>query len=315
MKFKHIKSKKNNSISLIVVPNSNTKNIRQMKLPTWIPKLIFLLIIIFLSSTVYLFQSYKTLKSKYTVNVDKLKVLKQKNERQKAEIETLKQKTAEIEDKLKTISELQETVRDMVGLKESKLEKEKDSNSISSRNGAALLNTTSLHPDLISIEQQMDTLSKLLDEGQEELSGLIVDVEKRLKYLEAKPNYKPAPGRISSGFGYRINPFGRNREFHTGIDIANNYGTKIVAAGSGVVTFSGYNGGMGYVVVISHGYGYQSIYGHNKKLLVEVGDKVEKGETIALMGSTGRSTGPHVHFEIRYYGKPVDPEDIINNYD
>jgi len=153
----------------------------------------------------------------------------------------------------------------------------------------------------------------LADKSSEELNILIDDVEKRLDYLDAKPNLMPTVGRITSRYGYRKNPFGSGRDFHTGIDIANNSGTKVKAAGSGVITYAGYNSSYGRVIIISHGYGYQSVYGHNRKLLVKVGDKVEKGQIIAEMGNTGRSTGPHLHFEVRYYGNPKDPLTILNN--
>lgn len=314
MKFKHIKSKEPKSFSLIIVPNS--KNVRQVSFPKWLPKFIILLIILSIVATGYLLNSYLNLKEDYIVTINNLDALKKKNYDQKLEIDNLKQKTAEIEEKLKSISELQETVRNMVGLKQSETVNESSATVSTSRDGGTInRSSVILNTHLNDIEKHMEDLSKLLDQSQEDLSNLIGDVEQRLKYLDAKPTLTPAPGRISSGFGYRKNPFGRNREFHSGIDIANNYNTKIVASGSGIVTFAGYNGGLGKVIVISHGYGYQTIYGHNNKILVKVGDKVKKGDVIALMGSSGRSTGPHVHFEIRYYGKAVNPNTVLDNYD
>jgi murein DD-endopeptidase MepM/ murein hydrolase activator NlpD len=101
-------------------------------------------------------------------------------------------------------------------------------------------------------------------------------------------------------------------EFHTGIDIANSYGTRIVATAKGVVTQTGYTNGYGNMVMINHGNGFVSIYGHNSSVSVEVGQTVEKGQTIARMGSTGRSTGVHVHFEIRQNGTAINPYNILN---
>ena len=125
----------------------------------------------------------------------------------------------------------------------------------------------------------------------------------------------PTIGRITSGFGNRKNPFGKGTEFHSGLDIANSSGTKVKAAGSGVVTFAAYNGGYGRVIIINHGYGYQSVYAHNRKLLVRVGEEIEKGQIIAEMGSTGRSTGPHLHFEVRLNGKSINPKNVLDNFD
>nr|WP_279381036.1 M23 family metallopeptidase [Alkaliphilus hydrothermalis] len=143
------------------------------------------------------------------------------------------------------------------------------------------------------------------------MEKLVVDVEKQLKYIDSLPNLRPATGRLSSPYGYRISPISRRREFHSGIDIANTTNTDIVAAGSGIVTFSGYNGGYGKIVMISHGYGYTTVYAHNNKVLVKVGDRVKKGDLIAQMGSTGRSTGPHLHFEIRKDGKHINPKTVL----
>ena len=111
----------------------------------------------------------------------------------------------------------------------------------------------------------------------------------------------PARGKITSGFGRR------GVKNHNGIDIALPTGTPVKAADGGTVTFSGRQGSYGYLVIIDHGEGYTSYYGHNSKNLVSKGDKVHKGQTIALSGNTGRSTGPHLHFEVRKFGVPVNP--------
>jgi len=120
-------------------------------------------------------------------------------------------------------------------------------------------------------------------------------------------------GLLSSKFGRRINPFTGKWEQHKGIDIADKEGTDIMALGDGVVISSGERPGYGNLVEIDHGRGYITRYGHNKKLLVKAGDTVRKGQTIALMGSTGRSTGPHVHIEVVQNGERVDPSAHLNN--
>lgn len=114
-------------------------------------------------------------------------------------------------------------------------------------------------------------------------------------------------GQITSPFGYRTHPIRGTVIYHSGIDIGVDYGTAVSAADSGIVTYSGWANGYGYFVMIDHGNGIVSCYGHNQELLVQEGDKVSKGDVISLSGSTGDSTGPHLHFEVRQDGEPIDP--------
>jgi len=117
----------------------------------------------------------------------------------------------------------------------------------------------------------------------------------------------PIKGRITCNFGFRRHPIWGGRSLHTGVDIAAPYGKPIACADSGEVIYSGWWDGYGKAVVIDHGRGYTTIYGHMSRIYTEEGQKVEKGQAIGLVGSTGFSTGPHLHFEIRYNGKPIDP--------
>jgi murein DD-endopeptidase MepM/ murein hydrolase activator NlpD len=123
----------------------------------------------------------------------------------------------------------------------------------------------------------------------------------------------PLNGRISSKFGTRFHPIDKKMKVHTGVDIAVPRGTPISAAADGVVTFSGRRGGYGNVVIIEHPDGRQTFYAHCDKLLVEKGQQVAVGELIAKAGSTGKSTGPHLHFEVRENGKPIDPIKFLSN--
>ena len=129
---------------------------------------------------------------------------------------------------------------------------------------------------------------------------------------EIRPSGKPVmTGYISSYFGERMDPFNGEEAFHKGLDVASDAGTDVLAVAQGVVTWAGPREGYGILIEVNHGNGYVTRYAHNERMLVGVGETVKRGEPVALMGSTGRSTGPHVHFEVLRNGRQVDPLSYI----
>lgn len=164
-------------------------------------------------------------------------------------------------------------------------------------------------PDFLSA---IDTLSKQIDDRSEQLGVLESMLMNRNLQAEVLPAGRPIKrGWTSSFFGMRTDPFTGKLEFHKGMDFAGKMGSDIVAVASGVVTYAGDRYGYGNLVEINHGNGYVTRYGHCEKIDVKVGDTVKKGQLIAQMGSTGRSTGPHVHFEVWRNGRVVNPERYI----
>ncbi len=125
--------------------------------------------------------------------------------------------------------------------------------------------------------------------------------------LLATPSIWPTFGRVTSGYGWRIHPLTVRRQFHYGIDIANLKGTPVRATADGRVVLAGWQGTYGRIVIIDHGHGFSTRYAHNSTILVKPREKVKRGQIIALMGNTGRSTGPHLLYEVWYKGKPVNP--------
>ncbi len=162
---------------------------------------------------------------------------------------------------------------------------------------------------------QNDEIGQVIMEQAEAYHTLVSELETRLNYLDRRPDFFPATGTLTSSFGYRRDPFTGRSSMHNGIDIANSSGTKIYAAGAGVVTFARYSGSYGNLIIIDHGNGYESVYAHCRTLLVSAGDSVEKMQNIATMGATGLSTGTHLHFEIRFNGSPINPYNILNTND
>jgi len=123
----------------------------------------------------------------------------------------------------------------------------------------------------------------------------------------------PMEGRLTSGFGRRSDPINNRPAFHAGIDIKGNIGQKIKATADGVVKTSSYEkNGFGNFVILRHGNGYETVFGHLSKRLVKVGEKIQRGQVIGLMGNSGRSTGPHLHYEVRYNGEPINPKKYLS---
>ncbi len=176
-------------------------------------------------------------------------------------------------------------------------------------------------PEIIDASQPLVLSSAVdsLDQLQQQLS----DRERQMRVLEdlllagrlqkeIKPSGWPiSVGYITSPYGNRTDPFTGLRAYHPGIDFAAAEGSEVLAVASGIVTEAGDHTGYGNMVEINHGNGYVTRYGHNEQILVKVGDRVKKGQAISLMGSTGRSTGPHVHFEVLLNGNIVNPEQYI----
>ena len=138
------------------------------------------------------------------------------------------------------------------------------------------------------------------------ITGLHFD-ETEKEFFNLKAFIHPVAGRITSGFGVRKDPFTEKHKFHKGIDIACAVGTKVVASAEGTVVFSGTKQGYGKTVIVEHRNGYRTLYGHLSKLGVKKGQEVKQGQKLALSGMTGRSTGPHLHFEVRRRGQPERP--------
>ncbi len=161
---------------------------------------------------------------------------------------------------------------------------------------------------LETVRGRMDQLARSLN--QEVAPAL----QETLAREAARPRGLPirAEHYISSGFGVRRNPFGKGYEFHDGVDFAAWYGVPVYATAPGTVVFAGWSNLFGYHVILDHGYGYRTLYGHLSRIRVKRGQRVERGQRIGDVGSTGRSSGPHLHYSVYLEGKPVDPRDYLD---
>jgi murein DD-endopeptidase MepM/ murein hydrolase activator NlpD len=196
---------------------------------------------------------------------------------------------------------------EMKGTMHSLKEAEKDFRKLFSlKSKSAVLELESVAPgDAGSLD--MEVLREQIGAAMQSVSEIRRYVAEQKDIHLATPVGWPAAGTLSSPYGHRNHPVHEERKFHTGVDISVPSGSEVKATANGIVSFAGWTENSGIVVVAEHGHGFSTAYAHNRKALVRVGQRIARGEVIALSGSTGLSTGPHVHYEIWRNGRPADP--------
>jgi murein DD-endopeptidase MepM/ murein hydrolase activator NlpD len=167
--------------------------------------------------------------------------------------------------------------------------------------------------DTQRMKEELDRLSTEAEFREKSFQELYSFLEGKKRQLSSTPSIWPVRGWLTSTFGYRIDPFTGLRQFHEGLDIANRLGTPIIAPADGIVSRCSNSFGYGLTVEINHGYGIKTIYGHLSKAYVTVGHSVRRGERIAAVGSSGRATGPHLHYQVMLNEVPMSPMNYILN--
>jgi murein DD-endopeptidase MepM/ murein hydrolase activator NlpD len=235
---------------------------------------------------------------------------------QRLQIQTFADEINSLKEKLVKLDQFEEQIRLLANL-----DPEKDKGGNPSGIGGATPDSidTQLelhegHESLIrKMHQEIDELDSASHIQLDKFDMLKGALEEQRNLLAATPSIQPTVGWMTSRFGKRTSPFTGRNEFHKGVDIANRKGTAIVATADGVVSFTGKKHNMGKVVVIDHGHGIITRYAHLSDILKQQGEEVKRGDIIAQMGSTGRSTGPHLHYEVHLNGVPVNPQKYILN--
>lgn len=299
------------------IPESQS-DVRSYRMPLWFPGFVTVSILLLVVASAACFAILSSLRLQYDISRKEIIQLTAINSSQKIEIEKLQKNSREIQQQLAENSKILEDVKRAVGITppdagetlELKLVAPGGSSSPSLIEEASApdmsAEISAIGSDFVSLSESIAAQKKLINDS-------LGPIKSQLAYLMAKPSIMPVSAPITAGFGYRKNPFtSRGSEFHKGTDFAASHGQKVVATGDGIVMFSGWNSGYGRMVVISHGYGLSTLYAHNSKLLVKQGDKVKKGQAISQAGNTGRSTGTHVHYEVKLNGKNVNPSKYFN---
>ena len=173
-------------------------------------------------------------------------------------------------------------------------------------------NSVAIKTELMELQNNLTQIDEFIKNEKDLQRELLNDFKAYETKLDHTPSIWPVSSYVISSFGTRFHPVHKRYITHTGVDLKARY-TSVKAAADGVVEFSGYQGGYGYVVIISHGYGYKTLYAHNSKLLATKGQKVKKGQKISVSGNSGVSTGPHLHYEVRINNVPVNPVMFLKN--
>jgi len=297
-------------ITIFVVPDG-TKKVKQFKIPKLFLSLFVLLSIVCSAFLFSIVQDYYIIKS----SLPRLSELKRENVQQKRQCIYLAQRINQITKRMVDLNEFDRKLKTMVNLKtgedDSQFKGVGGSDPILLDPKHAIDKT---HGALVrSMHRALDNLDHEIAFGKEDKEGLFKFLENQKMLLASTPSIRPAKGWMSSGFGYRVSPFTGQKEFHRGIDLATRMGAPIVAPADGMISSITSDHGYGRIFTINHGYGVVTKYAHLKKALVKKGQYVKRGETIALVGNTGRSTGPHLHYEVHLNKVTVDPLRYILN--
>jgi murein DD-endopeptidase MepM/ murein hydrolase activator NlpD len=297
-------------IAIVFVPDG-AKKVRQIKIPKIL--LVFLLvgILVIGFSFAWIVRDYQAIRKDFP----RLAHLQSQNREQKDHLADLSQKVETINQRVAELREFDKKLRNMVNL-----DNPRDKSQLQGMGGSDpnVINPQSMsektHRKILnSMHKSLDNLEAEISLQKMEKTQLFGHLENQRSALACTPSIWPVKGWVSSSFGQRVSPFTGEKEFHKGLDICNRKEAPIVAPADGVVVSVEWDEGYGKMVTVNHGYGYTTRYAHLEKALVKKGQSVKRNQEIALIGNSGRSTGPHVHYELHVNGVPTNPSRFILN--
>lgn len=307
--------------TIMLIPG-DSRNTRQMSVPhSWMKFIPVVGLIGFLGFGFLTFD-YVHLRA---IRRDYMKAT-QENEALKGEARVLMGNLDEVKQSLRRVQDYSSKLSEMTNLTVQKVSKQTGIGPLSSKEAEQARKSEiveakptnymplGINMDSLSFKPVFERLSSISDAANTQaysLQHLLSTLSKHKSLLSSVPATTPVRGWITSGFGARISPFTGERSVHKGIDVASPPGTAILAPADGVVIFTGAKDGFGNFIMIAHGFGVVTGYGHNAQNMVQIGQRVARGEQIGTVGMTGRTTGPHVHYEVFLNGQNVDPKRFI----
>ncbi len=295
----------------ILIFGHKTSKTRHLRINKKTVKISFYLLGFILLSTTFFFCDYIQVKKK----AFELNRLRQETQNQRSQIQFFSARIEDLEKQLSRLKELDRKIRIIANL-------EKGQETVASM-GMGGPSPSDIRDKLMKekdeaglIQQMRSDVERLQSEAmsrEDSLSELERLLQMKREMLAHTPSIWPVHGWVTSGFGYRTNPFTGLTQLHEGLDIANRVGTPVLAPANGVVSDIGNDNVNGKIVVLFHGYGITTRYAHLNKVLVRVGQRVKRGDKIAEVGMTGKTTGPHLHYEVRVNGIAANPMRYILN--
>lgn len=311
---------KSKNFTLMIVPDGAQARVRRVQVPLRRLLLMGLVAIGLVGSLASLLVHYA-----YVVGqVFEARTLREENARLQDRIAVLQAKVDDVDERLVLLKQFDEKLRAMTDLRDDARGLAMGPLKSNPQGGADL--ATEIDPFAVPIEGDDPAVQQLREalldsrmvglahEANRELRSLAELSEYfsvRETMLKSTPSIAPAHGLLTSGFGSREDPFTGDHTMHSGLDIATREGVEVIAPASGTVIFAGDKAAYGNCVVIDHGRDITTLYGHLQRFIVKPGDKVERGQHIGNVGNTGRSTGPHVHYEVRINGVPINPRRYV----
>ena len=297
-------------ITIVLLPEGHRK-VRQIKMPKIFLGLFSLFFFFALGFMGWLIWDYVGLKGQMSL----LPSLEKENKVKELQLLSLAHKIDRTGQEMIRLREFNQKLKIMVNL-----ESEEDQSQFLGIGGSdpSLLspdyNVEKAHKQLVRLmHRTVDDLESEIVRQTQETTELYEYLSNQKLVLAHTPSIWPTKGWLSSGFGKRISPFTNEKEFHKGLDISARMKTLVIAPADGIVSSTSKNHGYGLHLTINHGYGIKTVYAHLHKSLVKKGARVKRGQEIALVGNSGRSTGPHLHYEVRLNGVPVNPHRYILN--
>ncbi|MBI4590465.1 MAG: M23 family metallopeptidase [Candidatus Rokubacteria bacterium] len=291
--------RKPDRFNLLIVHGDGTRVLR-LNFPRWIAYTGLALLALAVSTLGAIYGDYISLKRQF----GQVAALQRQVVEQQALIDSFHRRTAEVRTEISTWRDLHVKIWEPFGPEAGPTKK-------GTGIGGGEPVRTAFTGDRVALSQEVDLLSAIVNEEGQSLRALERFLAKAGRALAALPSRWPVRGAVNSEFGQRLSPWTAAREFHSGIDISSERGTPVKAPAPGTVVFAGSQAEYGQTVILDHGNDVKSLYGHLQKIQVTQGQRVERGQVIALSGNTGKTSGPHLHYEILVKGQAVNPRGFL----